>query len=634
MTVENIELLSRYGNESEGVTLDSLGGEAWPRRKAGMKERIREIAGELIKTAALRATRPGVVAQPDSAFPQFVDRFPYEETDDQERAIEDVLQDLEAGKPMDRLVCGDVGFGKTEVALRAAFVMAMSGKQVALICPTTLLARQHYTNFVERLQGFPVNVGRLSRLVPAAEAKKTKEGLADGTIDIVIGTHAILAKSIEFKRLGLVIVDEEQHFGVAHKERLKALRADVHVLTLTATPIPRTLQMAMSGLRDLSVIQTPPVDRLAVRTYVTPFDGIVLREALLREHYRGGQSFFVVPRIADLRDIEEWMREQVPEVKFVTAHGQMSPTQVEQRMSAFYDRKYDVLLSTTIVESGLDIPTANTLIVYRSDRFGLAQLYQLRGRVGRSKTRAYAYLTMPANRSITEAAQKRLQVLSELDNLGAGFQLASHDLDIRGAGNLLGDEQSGHIKEVGFELYQSMLEDAIVELKAGGVPRPEEFTPQISVDAPIMIPEEYVPDLDLRMGLYRRLGELEARAAIDAFAAELIDRFGALPPETANLMKIVEVKLNCRQAMVAKLDIGPKGAVVTFAEGGFPDLGGLLGYIERLKGSAKLRPDSRMTVSRDWPTPDARLNGALQLSRGLARTAAAGESAKKELELA
>nr|NUR37929.1 transcription-repair coupling factor [Sphingomonas sp.] len=633
LPVENIELLTRYGSESDGVALDSLGGEAWQRRKSRMKERIRAIAGELIKTAALRATRAGVVAERDASYPQFVDRFPYDETDDQERAIEDVLGDLEAGKPMDRLVCGDVGFGKTEVALRAAFVMAMSGKQVALVGPTTLLARQHYSNFVERLQGFPINIGRLSRLVPAAEAKKTKEGLADGSIDIVIGTHAILAKGIEFKRLGLVIVDEEQHFGVAHKERLKALKSDVHVLTLTATPIPRTLQMAMSGLRDLSVIQTPPVDRLAVRTYVTPFDGVVLREALLREHYRGGQSFFVVPRVADLPDMEEWLREQVPEVKFVTAHGQMSPTEVEQKMSAFYDRKYDVLLSTTIVESGLDIPSANTLIVYRSDRFGLAQLYQLRGRVGRSKTRAYAYLTMPANRSITETAQKRLQVLSELDNLGAGFQLASHDLDIRGAGNLLGDEQSGHIKEVGFELYQSMLEDAIVDLKAGGTARTEEFTPQISVDAPIMIPEEYVPDLDLRMGLYRRLGELEDRPAIDAFAAELIDRFGPLPEETANLMKIVEVKLNCRKAMIAKLDTGPKGAVVTFAESGFPDLKGLLDYIDRLNGSAKLRPDSKLAVTRDWPSPDARLTGALQLSRGLARTVAAGEAAaKKELE--
>ncbi|MBA2466045.1 MAG: transcription-repair coupling factor, partial [Sphingomonas sp.] len=532
--VENIELLTRYGSESEGVVLDRLGGEAWQRRKSRMKERIREIAGELIKTAALRATRAGVVAEPDSAFPQFVDRFPYEETDDQERAIEEVLGDLESGNPMDRLVCGDVGFGKTEVAMRAAFVIAMAGLQVALICPTTLLARQHYSQFAERLQGFPIRLGRLSRLVPPAEAKKTKEGLADGQVDIVIGTHALLAKGLQFKRLGLVIVDEEQHFGVVHKERLKALKADVHVLTLTATPIPRTLQMAMSGLRDLSVIQTPPVDRLAVRTYVSPWDPVVVREALLREHYRGGQSFFVVPRVSDLPQMEDWLAAEVPEVKAITAHGQLSPTAVEERMSAFYDRKYDVLLSTTIVESGLDIPTANTLIVHRADRFGLAQLYQLRGRVGRAKTRAYAYLTTPADRSITEAADKRLQVLANLDSLGAGFQLASHDLDFRGAGNLLGDEQSGHIKEVGFELYQSMLEEAIVEQKAGGVPQREEFSPQISVDAPILIPETYVPDLDLRMGLYRRLGELEDRRAVDEFAAELIDRFGDLPEETQN----------------------------------------------------------------------------------------------------
>jgi len=632
LPVENIELLSRYGSESDGVSLDRLGGEAWQRRKSRMKERIREIAGELIKIAAIRATRPAPVIEADSAFPQFVDRFPYEETDDQERAIEEVLADLEAGRPMDRLVCGDVGFGKTEVALRAAFLVAMSGMQVALICPTTLLARQHYSNFVDRLHGFPIEVGRLSRLVPSAESKKTKEGLEKGTVDIVIGTHALLAKGLKFKKLGLVIVDEEQHFGVTHKERLKALKADVHVLTLTATPIPRTLQMAMSGLRELSVIQTPPVDRLAVRTYVTPWDHVVIREALLREHYRGGQSFFVAPRIADLPDLEEWLRQEVPEVKAVTAHGQMSPTEVEERMSAFYDRKYDVLLSTSIVESGLDIPSANTLIVHRADRFGLAQLYQLRGRVGRAKVRAYAYLTTPANRQITDTAAKRLQVLADLDSLGAGFQLASHDLDIRGAGNLLGDEQSGHIKEVGFELYQSMLEEAIIETKAGGIERQEGFSPQISVDAPILIPEAYVPDLDLRMGLYRRLGDLEDKNAIEEFAAELIDRFGPLPEETANLLRIVETKLNCKKAMVAKLDTGPRGAVVTFASNGFPDLQGLLAYIERLKGSAKLRPDSKLAVSRNWPTPEDRLNGALQLSLGLSRVAAAGEAAKNELQ--
>ncbi|WP_324750266.1 transcription-repair coupling factor [Sphingomonas sp. LY54] len=618
--VENIDVLSRYGSESDGVTLDRLGGEAWQRRKARMKERIREIAGELIKTAAERALRQGQVAEPDTGFAAFVDRFPYEETEDQDRAIDDVVGDLGAGRPMDRLVVGDVGFGKTEVALRAAFVAAMAGMQVAVVAPTTLLARQHYTNFVERFRGFPVEIGRLSRLVPAKEAKETRDKTADGQTDILIGTHALLAKSVEFKMLGLVIVDEEQRFGVTHKEKLKALKSDVHVLTLTATPIPRTLQMAMSGLRELSVIQTPPVDRLAVRTYVMPWDPVVLREALLREHYRGGQSFFVAPRVSDLADIEQFLREEVPEVSFVTAHGQMSATEVEERMSAFYDRKYDVLLSTTIVESGLDIPSANTLIIHRADRFGLAQLYQLRGRVGRSKTRAYAYLTTPANRTVTEAAEKRLKVLVNLDSLGAGFQIASHDLDIRGAGNLLGDEQSGHIKEVGFELYQSMLEEAIVTAKAGGLePRREDYSPQITVDAPIMLPEEYVPDLDLRMGLYRRMNELENRQEIEAFAAELIDRFGKLPEATENLLKIIEIKLNAKKACIVKLDVGAKGALVSFHNDQFPDLEGLIGYVQRLKGTAKLRPDSKLVITRSWPDPAARITGALQLSKGLAK---------------
>ena len=618
--VENIDILSRYGSESDGVALDRLGGEAWQRRKSRMKERIREIAGELIKTAAERALRPGAVAQPDTGYAAFSDRFPYEETEDQDRAIDEVIADLGLGRPMDRLVCGDVGFGKTEVALRAAFIGAMSGLQVALIAPTTLLARQHFQNFRERFQGFPIEIGRLSRLVPAKEAKATKEGLKTGKVDIVIGTHALLAKSVEFRKLGLVIVDEEQRFGVAHKERLKALRSDVHVLTLTATPIPRTLQMAMSGLRELSVIQTPPVDRLAVRTYVMPWDPVVVREALLREHYRGGQSFFVVPRIADVPDIETFLREEVPEVRYVVAHGQMAPTEVEERMSAFYDRKYEVLLSTTIVESGLDIPTANTLIVHRADRFGLAQLYQLRGRVGRAKTRAYAYFTTPPDRLVTETADKRLKVLASLESLGAGFELATHDLDIRGAGNLLGDEQSGHIKEVGFELYQSMLEEAILEAKSGGLVAPRDaFSPQITVDAPILISEDYVPDLDLRMGLYRRMNELDNAEEIESFAAEMIDRFGRLPEETENLLKIIEIKLNCRKAQVARLDVGPKGALVHFHNDSFPDLAGLLAYVERLKGTARLRPDSKLVITRSWPDAQSRLNGALQLSKGLAK---------------
>ncbi len=622
--VENLDVLSRYGGESDGVALDRLGGEAWQRRKARMKDRIREIAGELLATAAQRALRSGEALAADSAYPAFADRFPYQETDDQDRAIGDVLADMASGRPMDRLVCGDVGFGKTEVALRAAFVAAMAGVQVAVVVPTTLLARQHYTNFVERFKGFPVNIGRLSRLVTAGEAQKTRDGLASGHIDIVVGTHAVIAKSVEFKNLGLVIVDEEQRFGVVHKERLKQLKTDVHVLTLTATPIPRTLQMAMSGLRELSVIQTPPVDRLAVRTYVAPWDAVVLREALLREHDRGGQSFFVVPRIKDLPDIEEFLRNRVPEIKYVVAHGQMTPTEVEDRMSAFYDRKYDVLLSTTIVESGLDIPSANTLIIHRADRFGLAQLYQLRGRVGRAKTRAYAYLTTPEHGAITDTAEKRLKLLGDLDTLGAGFQLASHDLDIRGAGNLVGDEQSGHIREVGFELYQSMLEEAILIAKAEGagkLPPREALSPTITVDAPILIPEDYVPDLPLRMALYRRLNDAEDRPALDAFAAEMIDRFGPLPPETANLVQLMEIKANARLAGIAKLDVGTKGALVSFHGDQFANVPGLIAYVERLKGRARLRPDNKLSISGDWVSTGARLNGALQLSKGLGKLA-------------
>lgn len=621
--VENLDVLSRYGSESEGVALDKLGGLGWSTRKAKLKQRIQEIAGELIATAALRALKSAPIAAAEAGYSAFANAFPYQETEDQERAIEDVLTDLEAGSPMDRLVCGDVGFGKTEVALRAAYIAAHAGLQVALICPTTLLARQHYTTFEARFKGTAARIGRLSRLVPAAEAKLTKAGLAEGSVDIVIGTHALLAKGLEFKRLGLVIVDEEQRFGVVHKERLKALKTDVHMLTLTATPIPRTLQMALGGLRDLSVIQTPPVDRLAVRTYVAPFDPVVLREALLREHYRGGQSYFVVPRISDLPEVEEFLHKNVPEISYIVGHGQMTPSEVEERMSAFYDKRYDVLLATTIVESGLDIPSANTIIIHRADKFGLAQLYQLRGRVGRSKTRAYAYLTTHKRGFMTETAQKRLSVLSSLDTLGAGFQLASYDLDIRGAGNLLGDEQSGHIREVGFELYQSLLEEAIEDARAGAVraPSTRDLSPQISVDAPVLIPEDYVPDLDMRMSLYRRVNEVENVADLEPLAAELIDRFGALPKPIQNLLTLIEVKLNARTAHIAKLDVGPRGALVSFWNDSFPNLPGLLNYVEKLKGTARLRPDSRFVLERAWGSPEARLHGILQLSRGLAKTA-------------
>ncbi|MEL7737504.1 transcription-repair coupling factor [Citromicrobium bathyomarinum] len=630
--VENLEVLSRYGSSEDAVMLDRLGGEAWQKRRAQLRERIREIASELMRTAARRALKKAPVLEADHAsYNQFVDRFPWEETEDQERAIADVLGDLESGKPMDRLVCGDVGFGKTEVALRAAFVAAMGGQQVAVVAPTTLLARQHFQHFSERFAGFPLKIGRLSRLVSAKESSETRDALADGTMDIVVGTHAILSKSTKFKDLGLVIVDEEQRFGVTHKEKLKQLRADVHMLTLTATPIPRTLQMAMTGLRELSTIQTPPVDRLAVRTYVIEWDDMVIREALLREHHRGGQSFIVVPRISDMDPLLDWLHEHVPEVKVVPAHGQMSASEVEDRMSAFYEKKYDVLLSTTIVESGLDISSANTIIIHRADRFGLAQLYQLRGRVGRAKLRAYAYLTTPADEALSEVAEKRLKVLSDLDSLGAGFQLASHDLDIRGAGNLLGDEQSGHIREVGFELYQSMLEDAILAAKAGemGLEKPaEDFSPQITVDAPIMIPEDYVPDLAVRMALYRRLNQASDKVEIEGLAAEMIDRFGELPSATQNLVRLIEIKHQAIEANIAKIDVGARGTLVTFHKDDFPDPVGLLAYVDKRAEAVKLRPDMKLVVNRAWGDPQSRLNGLFQLTKGL--SAIAKRAAKKE----
>jgi transcription-repair coupling factor (superfamily II helicase) len=629
LPVENIELLSRYGSDDAEVQLDRLGGGGWQARKAKMKERLREMAGALIKVAAERALRKAPAFTPaDGAYDEFRARFPYEETEDQATAIDAVLDDLAAGKPMDRLVCGDVGFGKTEVALRAAFVAVLTGRQVAVVVPTTLLARQHFKTFRARFENLPVVVRQASRLVPTKDLNETKKGLADGSVDIVVGTHALLGKSITFKDLGLLIVDEEQHFGVAHKERLKELRSDVHVLTLTATPIPRTLQLALTGVRELSLIATPPVDRLAVRTFVTPFDGIVVREALLREHYRGGQAFYVCPKIADLTERREWLAANVPEVTVAMAHGQMSATELDDVMNAFYDGKYDVLLSTSIVESGLDIPTANTLIVHRADMFGLAQLYQLKGRVGRSKTRAYAYFTTPERKKLTDTAERRLKVLQSLDSLGAGFQLASHDLDIRGAGNLLGEEQSGHIREVGYELYQQMLQEAIAEIQAGhAVVAESEWSPQITVGTPVLLPETYIEDLNLRLSLYRRLGDLREDAEIDGFGAELVDRFGPLPPEADHLLKVVVLKALCRKAGVEKIDAGPKGCVLTFRDSRPPNPQGLVQYITEQGALAKLRPDHKVVLVRDWATPEQRLKGATVILR---RLAAIGEAGRKQ----
>ncbi len=624
--VENIELLSRYGSESDGVQLDRLGGGAWQAKKAKLKQRILEIANELIKTAAARELKTGdILTPPEGAFDEFCARFPYEETDDQLSSIEAVLDDLQKGRPMDRLVCGDVGFGKTEVALRAAFVAAYAGKQVAVVVPTTLLARQHFKNFTERFKGLPLRVAQASRLVGRKELEQVRKDLAEGSIDIVIGTHALLQSSIKFRDLGLLVIDEEQHFGVKHKESLKALRADVHVLTLTATPIPRTLQLSLSGIRDMSLIATPPVDRLAVRTYISPFDPVVIREHLLREHFRGGQSFFVVPRITDLDEIAEFLRESVPEVKFRTGHGRLSPTELEDLMTGFYDRQFDVLVSTTIVESGLDIPTANTLVVYRSDMFGLAQLYQLRGRVGRSKLRAYALMTTPPGRALNPVAERRLQVLQSLDSLGAGFTLASHDLDIRGSGNMLGEEQSGNIREVGYELYQQMLEEAVAQMRSGDAAAAEadgQWSPQINIGTSVLIPEDYVSDLQVRLGLYRRLADFTAQDDIEAFGAELRDRFGKLPPDVDHLLSIVAIKLLCRQANVQSVDAGAKGASIALRKGIFPNPGKLVEWINGQGTLAKLRPDMKLVVMRDWATPEQRLKGTRQLMQTLVKLAA------------
>ncbi|AWK86895.1 transcription-repair coupling factor [Azospirillum thermophilum] len=635
--VENIEVLSRYGSEDAGVQLDKLGGAGWQGRKARVKKRLKDMAEALLKIAAERMLKKAEpVHTPEGLYEEFAARFPYPETDDQLKAIEDIFTDLASGRPMDRLVCGDVGFGKTEVALRAAFMVAMSGQQVAVVVPTTLLARQHFRTFSTRFAGLPLRVVQLSRMVTAREQTLVKKELAEGTADIVVGTHALLAKGLEFKRLGMVIVDEEQHFGVKQKERLKELRSDIHVLTLTATPIPRTLQMALSGVRELSLIATPPVDRLAVRTFVLPYDPVVIREAILREHYRGGQTFYVCPRIEDLAKVAERVRELVPEVKLVTAHGQMAASELEEVMTAFDEGKFEVLLATNIIESGLDIPNANTLIVHRADLFGLAQLYQIRGRVGRSKKRGYAYLTYAANKPLTGTAQQRLHVIETLDSLGAGFQLASHDMDIRGAGNLLGEEQSGHVKEVGVELYQHMLEEAVATARAsmdGQVPAgasAQDWVPQINLGTPVLIPESYVADLNVRLTLYRRIADLVDRSEVESFAAELIDRFGKLPEEVENLLDVVTIKKLCRQGCVERVDAGPKGAVLTFHENSYPEPAKLLTYISQHMGLMKLRPDHKLVYTREWTDTHQRVRSVQRLVKDLAEMASGGGVPKGE----
>ena len=622
--VENADILSRYG--SGEVALDHLGSQSFANKKERVKKDLFAMADKLLDIASHRVlNKVDRILAPHGLYQEFCARFPYTETDDQLRTIQEIETDLAKGTPMDRLVCGDVGFGKTEVAMRAAFLTVLSGKQVAVVAPTTLLARQHAQNFIERFQGFPVRIDSLSRLVSSSHAKKVKEELEKGTLDVVIGTHAVLSKTVKFKNLGLVVVDEEQHFGVAHKERLKELKTGVHVLTLTATPIPRTLQLSLSGVRELSVIATPPVDRLAVKTYVMPFDPVVIKEAILREHFRGGQTFFVVPRITDMPEVADILKAILPDIKVVQAHGQMAANQLEKIMTDFAEKKFDVLLATSIIESGLDMSSVNTIIVYRADMFGLAALYQLRGRVGRGKIKAYAYLTTPMEQTLSENAHKRLEVIGRLDSLGAGFALASHDLDIRGAGNLLGDDQSGHIREIGVALYQKMLAEAVATLRAEKAgdkePQQQDFSPQISVGLPVLIPDTYIADLDVRMDLYHRMSELLTTAEIESMRAELIDRFGQYPVETDNLFITLELKILAKQANIERIDAGEKGATVSFFNNTFPNPAGLIKYIQGQLGTMKLRPDQKLIVMRPWGNVETRLKGVRDMIQKFAELA-------------
>lgn len=609
LPVENLDLLTRYGSGEESIRLDKLGGVGWKTRKAKLKEKLKEIAEKLIKTAALRASKKGEVFIPNQNFySEFCARFRYVETDDQLNSIRDVEEDLAAGKPMDRLICGDVGFGKTEVAMRAAFSLVLpensAKQQVAVIVPTTLLAKQHYQAFYKRFAGFDVVVRQLSRLVSAREAKETRAGLKDGSVDIVIGTHALLSKNIEFSNLGMIIIDEEHRFGVDQKEKLKQVKENIHILSLSATPIPRTLQMSLTGVRDLSIIATPPVDRHAVKTFIMSYDSVVIREAILREYQRGGQIYYVCPRISDITEILPKLKELVPEVKIVIAHGQMSAKDLEEVTNNFYNKKYDLLLCTPIIESGIDIAEANTIFIHRSDMFGLAALYQLRGRVGRSNIKAFAYLLLPNNK-LSKYAMSRLEIMQTLDNLGAGFTVASHDMDIRGFGNLVGDEQSGHIKDVGLELYQQMLHEAIQNLQNTNKEEKlneldEEFSPQINLNLPVMIPEEYIDELSLRLSIYRHIASLKNNEEIDSYAIELEDRFGKIPTELRWLLETIKLKILAKAMNIEKIDVGEKAMTITYRENKCLNPEKLLSLIEKNQSYLKIRPDQKLLISKSF----------------------------------
>ncbi|HSB69294.1 MAG TPA: transcription-repair coupling factor [Candidatus Methylomirabilis sp.] len=617
--VGKLHLVQRYvAGDSAGVrpALDRLGGTSWAKAKERVRASVREMAEELLKLYAARQILPGHPFAPDAPWQkEFEAAFPYEETPDQLQAIRDVTRDLEAPRPMDRLVCGDVGYGKTEVALRAAFKAVMDGKQVAVLVPTTVLAFQHHQTFSARFANFPVKVEMLSRFRPPAEQRQALRDLAEGSVDIVIGTHRLLQKDVKFAALGLLVVDEEQRFGVAAKEALKQLRREVDVLTLTATPIPRTLHMTMLGVRDVSTIETPPEERLAIRTYVTPYDPQVITEAIQREIARGGQVFFVHNRVESIHAVARRLKQLVPEARIAVAHGQQGEAALEKVMVDFYLKKVDVLLCTTIIESGLDVPSANTIIIDRADTLGLAQLYQLRGRVGRDKYRAYAYLLVPAEGGMTEVARKRLQVIAELTELGSGFKIASRDLEIRGAGNLLGAEQSGHIAAVGFDLYTQLIQETVRELK--GQPVESVVDPTIRLQIEGFIPEAYVPDASVRLNLYKRLAAVTETERLPAFAEELADRFGPAPGEVERLLRVMELKIQARALRIREIDARREAIRVTFAPSPPVSPETILSLLRSERGRLKYLPEDTLEYRTDAPTPEARIEAARKLLQRL-----------------
>ncbi|WP_445513997.1 transcription-repair coupling factor [Stenotrophomonas sp. 3(2025)] len=622
--VAQLHLISRYsGASAETAPLHSLGGEQWSKAKRKAAEKVRDVAAELLEIQARRQARAGLALQVDRAmYEPFAAGFPFEETPDQLAAIDATLRDLASSQPMDRVVCGDVGFGKTEVAVRAAFAAASAGKQVAVLVPTTLLAEQHYRNFRDRFADYPMKVEVLSRFKSTKEIKAELERVAAGTIDVIVGTHRLLQPDVKFKDLGMVVVDEEQRFGVRQKEALKALRANVHLLTLTATPIPRTLNMAMAGLRDLSIIATPPPNRLAVQTFITQWDNALLREAFQRELARGGQLYFLHNDVESIGRMQRELSELVPEARIGIAHGQMPERELEKVMLDFQKQRFNVLLSTTIIESGIDIPNANTIIINRADRFGLAQLHQLRGRVGRSHHRAYAYLVVPDRRSITPDAEKRLEAIASMDELGAGFTLATHDLEIRGAGELLGEDQSGQMAEVGFSLYTELLERAVRSIRQGHLPDidagEEARGAEVELHVPALIPDDYLPDVHTRLTLYKRISSARDSDALRELQVEMIDRFGLLPDAAKNLFAIAELKLQANTLGIRKLDLGENGGRIVFESKPNIDPMAVIQLIQKQPNLYAMDGPDKLRVKHPLPLPEDRFNAARALLLTLA----------------